>query len=242
VYAHPVDRPRWYTALEALAPLTASPQSHTPAWTWTPALPQRRPESADFTGTAHPRQTPGATPHVTARALIRHTARGDSTDTAATALSLTPASRADCAATWALGVTAFGILATGDPGYRSTDQAGPAVPPDPAGTDYAAAAATAATALALIDENADFDAARDGDLDWPAGEDRTAVLALRHLRDTFTALRTTASPGPAPVLDVTAPHARETLIYLLANTLTDGGLSDHRDAAARRLHAALTTP
>jgi hypothetical protein len=55
-------------------------------------------------------------------------------------------------------------------------------------TDYRAARATVSEALALLDENADFDVARDGDPLWPAVLERQAVLALRDLRDRLISL------------------------------------------------------
>ncbi|SEM79805.1 hypothetical protein [Streptacidiphilus jiangxiensis] len=61
-------------------------------------------------------------------------------------------------------------------------------------TDYRAAGATVSEALALLDENPDFDNARDEDPAWPGHLERQAVLALRAWRDKLHGLeRTTES-------------------------------------------------
>ncbi|MFJ4680561.1 hypothetical protein [Kitasatospora sp. NPDC088783] len=65
-------------------------------------------------------------------------------------------------------------------------------------TDYDAARRTVAEALALIDENPDFDTARDEDPQWPADLERDAVLAVRALRDGFSSrIRNTPAPADA---------------------------------------------
>ncbi|MGA4800532.1 hypothetical protein [Streptomyces lavendulocolor] len=81
-------------------------------------------------------------------------------------------------------MAAVGVLVTEDPAYRS-----PVLPaPDlstltgPA-TDYPAAVATVAEALALLDENVAFGTARDHDPIWPTVAEGAAVRALRDLRD-----------------------------------------------------------
>ena len=61
-------------------------------------------------------------------------------------------------------------------------------------TDYPAAAHAVATALAHLDENGDFDSARDSDPFWPAAAEGAAVRALRDLRDALNR-RTTAMPA-----------------------------------------------
>lgn len=61
-------------------------------------------------------------------------------------------------------------------------------------TNYPAAVSTVATALAHLDENEDFDTARDSDPYWPAAQEGAAVRALRDLRDALTR-RTTAMPA-----------------------------------------------
>lgn len=108
-------------------------------------------------------------------------------------------------------------------------------------TDYDAATATAAQALALIDEDHDFGTARDEDDRWPAAAERVAVLALRHLRDALAqASRGEAAPLPSPLLDVSDPDTRALLIYLLENTVWAGALPDQRHERAQQLLHALS--
>ncbi|MFJ2728981.1 hypothetical protein [Streptomyces collinus] len=98
-------------------------------------------------------------------------------------------------------------------------------PEHPPATDYDAAAGTVAQALAIIDDNHDFDTARDEDDLWPIAAERTAVLALRHLRDTLThTSRDKATPLQSPLLDVTDSSTRALLIYLLENAVWAGAL------------------
>ncbi|MEU1465283.1 hypothetical protein ABZ467_32370 [Streptomyces sp. NPDC005727] len=102
--------------------------------------------------------------------------------------------------------------------------------------DYDAAAGTVAQALALIDDNHDFDSARDEDDRWPIAAERNAVLALRHLRDTLThTSRDEATPLQSPLLDVTDPSTRTLLIYLLENAIWAGALPDPRHERAKAL-------
>ncbi|MFG3207385.1 hypothetical protein [Streptomyces sp. NPDC048192] len=103
-------------------------------------------------------------------------------------------------------------------------------------TDYDAAAGTVAQALALIDDNHDFDTARDEDDRWPTAAERTAVLALRHLRDTLAPTsRDEATTLHSPLLDVTDPGTRALLIYLLENAVWAGALPEQRHERAKEL-------
>ncbi|MGW2447052.1 hypothetical protein [Streptomyces sp. NPDC001675] len=87
-------------------------------------------------------------------------------------------------------------------------------------TDYDAAATTVAQALALIDDDHDFDTARGEGDRWPIAAERTAVLALRHMRDTLTPTSADeATPLQSPLLDVTDPRTRFLLIYSLENAI-----------------------
>jgi hypothetical protein len=157
--------PRWLTALERLTTPTA-------AWTWQPA-------SDHKPGTLEGVLRLG--PSVTAETRLGGSPQGYAVDAG---LAIIPADREHCEPTWALAVAAVGVLVTEDPAYRS-----PVLPaPDlstftgPA-TDYPAAVATVAEALALLDENEDFDNARYDDPIWPTRVEGAAVRALRDLRD-----------------------------------------------------------
>ncbi|MCQ1577238.1 hypothetical protein [Streptomyces parvus] len=158
--------PRWHTALKRLTTPTTT-------WAWQPAT-DHKPGTIEgllYLGT-----------EITAETYIGHS-RHDS-DTADAALTLTPVDRAVCHPTWALAVTVLGTLVTEDPTYRS-----PVLPALNPGTfaspvtDYPAAIATVAEALALLDENGDFDTARDDDPNWPIHAEGKAVRALRDFRD-----------------------------------------------------------
>ncbi|MET7490194.1 hypothetical protein [Streptomyces sp. NPDC005538] len=166
LHANGYTGPRWHTALERLATTTE-------AWSWQPA-PAHKPGTLDGVlqlGT-----------NVTAETRIGSSHHpGDIADAG---LALIPADRAACESAWALGVAVLGVLVTDDPAYRS-----PLLPaPDPSiltapATDYPAAITTVAGALELLDENEDFDTARDHDPNWPTEAEGTAIQALRDLRD-----------------------------------------------------------
>jgi len=66
-------------------------------------------------------------------------------------------------------------------------------------TDYDAALTTIQEALALIEDNLDFDVARDNDPRWPEREERAARLALRSLRNELSSLAPSAQVEPWPV-------------------------------------------
>ncbi|GAB1333387.1 hypothetical protein [Streptomyces sennicomposti] len=157
--------PRWHTALERLT-------TPTTAWLWQPA-------SDHKPGTIEGTLRLG--PSITAETRFGGSPHGYAADAA---LALIPANREHCESAWALAVAAFGVLVTEDPGYRS-----PVLPaPDLSTltsptTNYPAAIATSVEALALLDENEDFDTARDTDPIWPADADGAAVRALRDFRD-----------------------------------------------------------
>ncbi|MFI0813471.1 hypothetical protein [Streptomyces echinatus] len=160
--------PCWLTALERLTTPTA-------AWSWQPA-------SDHKPGTLEGILRLG--PSVTAETCLGSSPHGYAADAA---LALIPADREHCEPAWALAVAALGVLVTDDSAYRS-----PVLPaPDlstltgPA-TDYPAAIATVAEALALLDENEDFDTARSDDPIWPVEVEGAAVRALRDLRDALT--------------------------------------------------------
>ncbi|MGC5264107.1 hypothetical protein ACPXCO_24115 [Streptomyces cyaneofuscatus] len=160
--------PRWHTALERLATTTA-------AWSWQPTTDHQP-------GTLEGALGLGAS--ITAETRIGRSDHHD--DVADAALALIPADRAASGGAWALAVTVLGVLVTDDPAYRS-----PVLPaPDPDTltcpvTDYPAAAATVAAALELLDDNDDFDTARDHDPMWPTDVEGTAVRVLRDFRDTL---------------------------------------------------------
>ncbi|MFH0246064.1 hypothetical protein ACGRHY_27440 [Streptomyces sp. HK10] len=159
------NAPRWLTALERLTTPTAT-------WSWQPA-------SDHKLGTLEGVLRLG--PSVTAETRLGGSPQGYAADAA---LAVIPADREHCEPVWALAVAAVGVLVTEDPAYRS-----PVLPaPDlstltgPA-TNYPAAVATVAEALALLDENVDFGTARDHDPIWPTVAEGAAVRALRDLRD-----------------------------------------------------------
>ncbi|MFB6984570.1 hypothetical protein [Streptomyces sp. NPDC056304] len=78
--------------------------------------------------------------------------------------------------------------------YRGEEEP-PSTSAGPTGTDYAAAS-TAAKALALIDDDSGFGTARDNDPDWPADQERAAVLALRDLHTALRARDKSTQPEP----------------------------------------------
>ncbi|MYS33676.1 hypothetical protein K388_06018 [Streptomyces sp. KhCrAH-43] len=173
----------WLKALERLTTPTAT-------WSWHPAI-EHKP------GTLEGILRLG--PSITAESRLGGSLHGYS---ASAGLALIPADREHCEPAWALAVAALGVLVTEDPAYRS-----PVLPaPDlstltgPA-TDYPAAVATVVEALALLDENEDFDTARDHDPIWPTVAEGAAVRALRHLRDALInaiPLQQSEQPDPAP--------------------------------------------
>ncbi|MGW3928721.1 hypothetical protein ACWECC_11525 [Streptomyces microflavus] len=174
--------PRWHTALERLATTAA-------AWSWQPAS-DHKPGTIE--GVLHL----GA--NITAETRIGRSHHHS--DVADAALALIPADRAASGPAWALAVAVLGALVTDDPAYRS-----PVLPaPDldtftgPV-TDYPAAVTTVAAALELLDENEDFDTARDHDPMWPTDAEGTAVRALRDFRDALLhPIPTQQTEQPAP--------------------------------------------
>lgn len=158
--------PRWHAALERLTTPTA-------AWAWQPATDHKP-------GTIEGLLRLGV--GITAETCIGRS--GHDSGTADAALALIPADRAVCHPTWALAVAVLGSLVTEDPAYRSPVL----LAPDPGTltgpvTNYPAAIDTVAKALALLDENGDFDTARDHDPNWPVHAESAAVRALRDFRD-----------------------------------------------------------
>ncbi|MFF7115461.1 hypothetical protein ACFY91_24565 [Streptomyces albogriseolus] len=157
--------PRWLTALDRLT-------TPTTAWSWQPATDHK---PGTLQGTL--RLGPGVTAETCYGASSHHGA-------ADAVLGLIPADHDHCEPAWALAVAVLGVLVTDNPGYHSpvlpapdlTTFTGPS-------TDYEAAIATSMNALALLDENGDFDTARDTDPSWPVEAEGAAVRALRDFRD-----------------------------------------------------------
>ncbi|WP_317440790.1 hypothetical protein [Streptomyces collinus] len=101
---------------------------------------------------------------------------------------------------------------------------------------HAAAVGSVAQAVALIDENSVFDTARDEGDRWPTAAERTAVLALRHVRDSLAqASRDEATPLQPPLLDVTDSSTRALLISPLENAVWAGALPEQRHERAKEL-------
>ncbi|MGZ2361471.1 hypothetical protein LRE75_33135 [Streptomyces sp. 372A] len=183
--------PRWLTALERLT-------TPTTAWAWQPA-------SDHKLGTLEGTLRLG--PSVTAETRLGGSSQGYAADAA---LALIPADRDHCEPAWALAVAALGVLVTEDPGYHSPVLLAPelsslTVP----ATDYPAAITTAADALALLDENDDFDTARFDDPIWPAEAEGAAVRALRDFRDALIqAIPLQQSQQSSPETDPTGREER----------------------------------
>ncbi|MFI5864561.1 hypothetical protein [Streptomyces sp. NPDC051546] len=192
--------PRWHTALERLTTPTAD-------WSWQPATNHKPGTIAGLLrlGTA-----------LTAETCIDH-ARSDG-DAADAAIALIPAQRDACQPTWALAVEVLGVLVTDDPAYHSPvlRAPNPSTLTGPV-TDYPAAIEAVAEALALLDENDDFDTARWHDPHWPTDAEGVAVRALRDFRDALTSTdpaqqREQPDPEPSPANRggcCTCPHEME---------------------------------
>ncbi|MFJ9580649.1 hypothetical protein ACIRQF_30200 [Streptomyces sp. NPDC101191] len=178
LHANGYTGPQWHTALERLATTTT-------AWAWEPAL-DRKPGT--LKGVLQ------LSANITAETCVGGSHHQE--DAADARLALTPADRTACEPAWALAVLTLGVLVTKDPAYRS-----PVLPaPDPSAltapaTDYPAAITTAVGALELLDENEDFDTARDHDPNWPTKAEAAAVRALRDFRDAL--IRTNPSQEPS---------------------------------------------
>ncbi len=78
------------------------------------------------------------------------------------------------------------------------DEQPPSPPAGLVSTGYADAASTVAEALALIEANPDFERARDSDLDWPADQERAAILTLRALHTALSARDKQTPPDSCP--------------------------------------------